>query len=187
MGGIEDCDKVHPDEVVLSPAEQRTFAELALKGQGDATESESVLDGSPPRRGVERAARPPSRGMVQLQPLLQIRGAAVSRDVEWEARPLSATCVVAGEADGTAKLLGAAASPPATNSAVIAAAISCLRIITAPACESPRWISMSFLTTVGRRDGRREYSNVRKGCARVQDGRGSWPRKETGGPTCFSR
>ncbi|AWZ06892.1 hypothetical protein DRB96_14070 [Streptomyces sp. ICC1] len=72
--------------------------------------------------------------MVQLQPLLQMRGATVPRDVLWEARPLSTTCVVPGDADGTAKLLGAAASAPAANSAVTAAAISCLRIIAAPVC-----------------------------------------------------
>ncbi|GLX34357.1 hypothetical protein Sros01_04300 [Streptomyces roseochromogenus] len=39
MGGFQDRDKFHPDEVVLSPAEQRTVAELAEKGQGNAAES----------------------------------------------------------------------------------------------------------------------------------------------------
>jgi hypothetical protein len=39
MGGFQDRDKFHPDEVVLSPAEQQTLAELADKGQGNTSES----------------------------------------------------------------------------------------------------------------------------------------------------
>ncbi|WP_281292848.1 hypothetical protein [Streptomyces qinzhouensis] len=36
MGGFQDRDKFHPDEVVLSPAERQTLAELTDKG--DVTE-----------------------------------------------------------------------------------------------------------------------------------------------------
>ncbi|WP_424216151.1 hypothetical protein ACN20G_28815 (plasmid) [Streptomyces sp. BI20] len=39
MGGFQDRDKFHPDEVVLSPAEQRTIAELADTARGTAAES----------------------------------------------------------------------------------------------------------------------------------------------------
>ncbi|MEW9519773.1 hypothetical protein [Streptomyces tubercidicus] len=39
MGGFQDRNKFHPDEVVLSPAEEQTLAELADTGQGNAAES----------------------------------------------------------------------------------------------------------------------------------------------------
>ncbi|MEW1698973.1 MULTISPECIES: hypothetical protein [unclassified Streptomyces] len=39
MGGFQDRDKFHPDEVVLSPAEQQALADLADKGQGNAAAS----------------------------------------------------------------------------------------------------------------------------------------------------
>ncbi|MFD3523159.1 hypothetical protein [Streptomyces sp. NPDC058653] len=38
MGGFQDRVKFHPDEVVLSPAEQETLAELDDKDQGGAAE-----------------------------------------------------------------------------------------------------------------------------------------------------
>ncbi|MFI8083994.1 hypothetical protein ACIF6L_24710 [Kitasatospora sp. NPDC086009] len=39
MGGFQDRDKFHPDEVVLSVAEQRIIAEIAKDGQADSGES----------------------------------------------------------------------------------------------------------------------------------------------------
>lgn len=39
MGGFQDRDKFHPDEVVLSAAEQCVIAELAKDGQADPRES----------------------------------------------------------------------------------------------------------------------------------------------------
>ncbi|MFI9330213.1 hypothetical protein ACIGZJ_22035 [Kitasatospora sp. NPDC052868] len=39
MGGFQDRDKFHPDEVVLSVAEQRIIAEFATDGQADSGES----------------------------------------------------------------------------------------------------------------------------------------------------
>ncbi|MFE3021852.1 hypothetical protein [Streptomyces sp. NPDC059256] len=39
MGGFQDRVKFHPDEVVLSPAEEQTLAELADKGQSNVAES----------------------------------------------------------------------------------------------------------------------------------------------------
>ncbi|MFJ9948651.1 hypothetical protein [Kitasatospora sp. NPDC091207] len=39
MGGFQDRDKFHPDEVVLSVAEQRIVAELAKDSKADPGES----------------------------------------------------------------------------------------------------------------------------------------------------